>query len=106
GAQEQKEPGSISRQRTILLAVWLPLNQYAPEFRERFMQLEALSRTPGKDASLPTKNNEELDREMFRERQTNALNSTEPNEQSIDSMIVRQDFETARKLIAKLPDGE
>ena len=105
-AMDQNEPGSLPSARGILLTTWLPLNQYAPEFRERFMQLEALSRTPGKDASLPTKNNEELDREMFRERQTNALNSTEPNEQSIDSMIVRQDFETARKLIAKLPDGE
>jgi len=106
GAQEQKEPGSVSRQRTILLAVWLPLNQYAPELRERFMQLEALSRTPGQDASLPTKSNEELDQERFRQKQKESLDGTGASEQSIDSMISHEDFETARKLIARLAEGE
>lgn len=105
-AQEQTEPGSLPRQRSTLLTAWLPLNQYAPELKERFMQLEALSRTPGKDASLPTQSNEELDKEILRKKQSEAVNSTEPNEQSIDSLILREDFETARKLISKLPDGE
>jgi len=105
-AQEQGEPGSLPRQRSFLLTVWLPLNQYAPELRDRFMQLEALSRTPGKDASLPTQSNEELDKEMLRKKQSEAVNSSEPNEQSIDSLIMREEFETARKLIGKLPDGE
>jgi hypothetical protein len=101
---EQREPGSLPRQRSFLLTAWLPLNQYAPEFKERFMQLEALARVPGKDASLPTKSNEELDQEIFRKRQTEALNDNEINLQSIDSAILREDFETARKLISKLPD--
>lgn len=105
-AQEQKEPGSLPGQRSTLLTAWLPLNQYAPELKERFMQLEALSRTPGKDASLPTRSNEDLDQEMLRKKQSEAVNSTEPNEQSIDSLIMREDFEAARKLISKLPDGE
>lgn len=105
-AQEQKEPGSLPLQRSVLLTAWLPLNQYAPELKERFMELEILSRTPGKDASLPTKSSEELDQELFRKRQSEALNSAEPSELSIDSMIAREDFETARKLINKLPDTE
>jgi hypothetical protein len=105
-AQEQREPGSLPRQRSTLLTAWLPLNQYAPELRERFMQMEALSRTPGKDAALPTQSNEELDKEILRKKQSEAVNSTEPNEQSIDSLIMQEDFETARKLISKLPDGE
>lgn len=104
-ALEQVEPGSLPRHRSLLLTTWLPLNQYAPEFKERFMQLEALSRTPGKDASLPAKSNQELDQEVLRKKQTEALNSTEPNEQSIDSAILREEFDAARKLIDKLPDG-
>ena len=105
-ALEQREPGSLARERSFLLTAWLPLNEYAPEFKERFTQLEILSRTPGKDASLPTKSNEDVDQEMIRKRETEALNSNEPNPQAIDSAILREDFETARKLISKLPDDE
>lgn len=105
-AMQQTEPGSLPRERAFLLTAWLPLNQYVPELRERFMQLEALSRTPGKDASLPTKSNEELDQENFNRKQREALNGGSPNEPSIDLMITQEDFETARKLIDKLPDGE
>jgi hypothetical protein len=104
-AQEQKEPGSLARERYLLLSTWLPLNKYAPEYRERFMQLEAFSRTPGKDASLPTRSSEEIDYETFRKKQAEALNAAEPSGRSIDIMIQREDFETARKLISKLPDG-
>ena len=105
-ALEQREPGSLPRERSFLLTAWLPLNQYAPEFRERFVQLEALARTPGQDASLPTKSNEDLDQEVFRKKQTEALNNKDPSPESIDSAIQHEDFETARKLISKLPDDE
>jgi hypothetical protein len=104
--QEQREPGSLKLARSVLLSAWLPLNAYAPELRGRFMQLEALSRTPGKDASLPTQSYEEADKERFRKKDNDALNSNEPNDLSIGSVIAREDFETARKLISKLPDGE
>src|SRR5262249_5007217 len=103
---EQREPGSLPRERSFLLTAWLPLNEYAPEFKERFSQLEVLTRTPGKDASLPTKSNEDMDQETFRKKQTEALNTDEPNPQSIDSAILHEDFETARRLISKLPDDE
>ena len=105
-AQEQREPGSLPRRRDILLSIWLPLNQFAPEFKERFMQLEALSRTPGKDASLPTKSYDEVDKETVGKKELEALNSGEPNEQSIDSLISREKFDVARNLISKLPEGE
>lgn len=101
----QTEPVTLAAHRSNLLTAWLPLNQYAPEFKDRFMQLEAASRSPGKDASLPTQSYEEVDRELLRERETEALNSSAPNEQVIDSLINRGEFETARKLIDKLPDG-
>jgi hypothetical protein len=105
-ALEQRKPGSLKLARSLLLTVWLPLNAHAPELRERFMQLEALSRTPGKDASLPTQSNEEADKERFRKQDNDALNSDEPNELSIRSVIAREDFDKARTLIGKLPDGE
>ena len=70
------------------------------------MQLEGLSRSPGRDASLPTKSNEELDQELSRKRQTEALSSNEPHARSIDAFIIREDLDIARKLINKLPDGE
>ena len=105
-AVEQSEPLSLRRERPMLLSAWLPLNRYAPEFRDRFMQLEALSRTPGKDASLPTKTNDELDREAFEEKRREALNSDKSSEATIDSMIQREDFDTARKLISKLNNSK
>lgn len=105
-ALEQREPASLPAYRNLLLTAWLPLNQHAPEFRERFLQLEPLSRTPGKDATLPTKTNEALDQETLRKRETEALNSTAPSEHAIASMIVHDEFESARKLIGKLPDGD
>ena len=102
---EQRRPGSLKLARSVLLSAWLPLNAYAPEWRERFMQLEALSRTPGKDASLPTQSYEEADKERFRKTDNEALNNNEPNELSIRSLITREDFDKARTLIGKLPDG-
>jgi hypothetical protein len=104
-ALEQREPGSLRRSRSVLLSAWLPLNAYAPDLKGAFMQLEALSRTPGKDASLPTQSYEEADKERFRKKDNDALNSNEPNDLSIGSAIAREDFDTARKLISKLPDG-
>ena len=104
-ALAQRQPASLARARSRLLSAWLPLNAYAPELRERFMQLEALSRTPGTDASLPTQSNEEADKERFRKQDNDALNNDQPNDLSIASLIAREDFDKARILIGKLPDG-
>lgn len=100
------EPAILPRERALLLSAWLPLTKYAPEFRERFMQLEALTRSPGKDASLPTKSYEELDQEKREQTRREALNSDSPTDSALDSFILSGDFETARKLVAKLNDGE
>jgi hypothetical protein len=103
---EQREPGSLKLMRSTLLSAWLPLKAYAPEFTSPFMQLEALSRMPGKDASLPTQTYEEADKERFRKKDSEALSSDEPDDRSIQSVIGREDFETARKLISNLKDGD
>jgi hypothetical protein len=104
--REQRGPGTLKRSRGVLLSAWLPLNAYVPELRERFMQLEALSRTPGTDAALPTQSYEEVDKERFRKPDNDALNSNEPSDLSIDSLIAREEFDKARTLIGKLPDGK
>jgi hypothetical protein len=104
--REQTQPGSLRLERSTLLSAWLPLTQYAPELKERFMQLEALSRAPGKDASLPAKSYDQLDEELREKRKREALNTDEPDDQAIDSVIFAEDFETARKLLGKLPDGK
>jgi hypothetical protein len=103
---EQRKPGSLRLARSTLLSAWLPLNAYAPELKGRFMELEAMSRTPGKDASLPTQSNEEADKERLRKKDNEALTSNEPNDLSIRSVIAREEFDKARSLIGKLPDGE
>lgn len=105
-AMNRDEPGSLKSARGILLTAWFPLNQYAPELKDEFMQLESLTRTAGKDASLPTKSNEELEEERVRKQKSDALNADQPSDHFIDSMISRGEFETARKLIDKLPEGE
>jgi hypothetical protein len=106
GNLEQREPGAIKPYRFVLVSVWLPLKSYAPELTPQFLQLEALSRTPGRDSSLPTQSYEEADRERFQKQDNEALNDKEPSDRSINSVINREEFDKARKLINKLPDGE
>ena len=104
-ALERSDPGGLPTERSMLLSAWLPLTQYAPEFRERFMQLEALSRQSGTDASLPAKSYDELDQEALEQKRRDALSNDKSSEATIDSMIQREDFDTARKLISKLENS-
>lgn len=106
GTLDQREPGSAMRFRGILLSVWLPLNQYAPELLGPFSQLEKLSRRPGDDASLPTPADKESGGvDTYEERVKKALESDQPDEVTINIAIGRGDFKKARKMIDKLPDG-
>jgi hypothetical protein len=105
GALEQREPGSAIRFRGTLLSVWLPLNQYTPEFLAPFFQLEKLSRRPGEEASLPTAGDNKLREEGYEQRVKKALDSDQPDDLIINIAIGRGDFEQARKMIDKLPDG-
>ena len=104
-ALEQREPGSAMRFRGTLLSVWLPLKQYAPEFLGAFLQLEKISRRPGEDASLPTVGDKESGVDTYEQRVKKALDSDRPDDVTINIAIGRGDFEKARKMIDKLPDG-
>ncbi|MDT7605355.1 MAG: hypothetical protein QOF61_3352 [Acidobacteriota bacterium] len=102
----QTEPDRMKFDRSFLLSAWLPLRQYAPELTPTFMELERLTRTPGQNSDLPTQSHEERDKEYFDKMDREALKSDRPDERSISSLISRGEFDTARKLIGKLPDGE
>jgi hypothetical protein len=102
----QAEPDGLKFGRTLLLSAWLPLKQHAPELTPAFMELERLTRAPGQPADLPTQTYEERSREYHEKQDREALKSDRPDERAIGSLITRGEFDTARKLIGKLPDGE
>jgi hypothetical protein len=102
---EQIRPGFLTRARGTLLTAWLPLNKYAPELTEAFLELERMSRSPGEDASLPKVSDGEASKERYEKRIKDALDSDQPDEVAINFAITRGDFDKARKLIEKLSDG-
>jgi tetratricopeptide (TPR) repeat protein len=105
GALEQREPGSAIGFRGTLLSVWLPLNQYAPEFLGSFFQVEKLSRRAGEDGSLPTASDKASGgTDTYEQRVKKALDSDQPDDLIINIAIGRGDFDKARKMIDKLPD--
>jgi hypothetical protein len=103
---EQREPGSAQMLRDYLLSTWLPLNQHAPELIGGFLELEKLSRRPGDSGALPRAGGEETSATRYADQIKNALDSRQPDDLTIHFATSRGDFETARKLIELLPDGE
>jgi hypothetical protein len=100
------EQAALLRERLSLLGIWEPLKKYAPELTDSFMQLEARSRRPGDNSPLPTKKSiQEQYKERYEKRLKEALDSGEADEITINFALSRGDFDKARKLIAKLPDG-
>jgi hypothetical protein len=103
---EQREPGTLPRNRGFLLMVWEPLEKFAPDLRGTFAELEALSRTPDEDLSLTTMESRlKKYKEDNERRAKHALEAGAPDENVIRSAIERDDFVTARKLIDKLEDS-
>ncbi|HYG09550.1 MAG TPA: hypothetical protein VD835_06220 [Pyrinomonadaceae bacterium] len=103
---EQREPGSLMRNRGFLLMAGTLLKQYAPDLTPAFSELEQLSRKTGDDASLPTlESMREAAKSRSEKRDKDALDSRRPDDLTINFAISRGDYERARKLIAKLPDG-
>jgi hypothetical protein len=97
---------ALQRSRLKLLGIWEPLKKYAPELTPRFMELEAQSRAPGDNSPLPTKqSSQEQNKERYEKRLKDALDSGVADDLTINFAISRADFERARRLIGKLPDG-
>lgn len=82
------------------------LKQYAPDLTPAFSELEQLSRKTEDDASLPTlESMREAAKSRSEKRDKDALDSRRSDDLTINFAISRGDYERARKLIAKLPDG-
>lgn len=103
---EQREPGYLQRTRLRLLSLWVPLQQYAPEMASAFLNLESRSRRPGQNSALPTAASIEEEKRLRYERNLKSgLDSDQPHDAAIYSAISRGDFDKAKKMIDKLPDG-
>ncbi|HLM55534.1 MAG TPA: hypothetical protein VK422_05355 [Pyrinomonadaceae bacterium] len=105
GRMERSEPGSVKYMRGMLMSAWLPLKQHAPELAGAFHELEARSRIPGRDSSLPTPDSERAGRERAEKRRHAAAEADDPDDRSINSLIGNGEYDRARKAIDKLPDG-
>ncbi|MBV9210741.1 MAG: hypothetical protein JOZ52_08940 [Acidobacteria bacterium] len=103
---EQSHPGFLRSIRSILMTAWLPLQQYAPEMAGDFLELEKFSRTPGQEATFPKLTAEQARRNNYEKQKQQELERGQPDESIINDAINREDFNTARKLIAKLTDEE
>lgn len=105
-ALERRAPGSAQRMRVRLGLISNMQRRYAPELTPEFNELERLSRKPGENA--PLRSQEEFaedSRKQYERRVKDAMASDQPDDTLIQLIVGRGDFERARKLIAKLPDG-
>lgn len=102
---EQAEPGSLHRFRPMLLNVWPLLKQHALELTGAFLQVEARSRRPGEDGSLPKGDLESFYRDGYEKRLKAALDSDKPDVLTVHAAINKGDFAQARRLIDKLDGG-
>ena len=102
----QDEPAGLQGSRGFLLASWPLVQQYAPELRPQFFDLEMRSRSTGDSLSLPTAKSIEREyKERFERRVDKELESNQPDAIVIQKVISQGDFAKARKLIDKLADG-
>lgn len=103
---EQKEPGYLQMRRRLLLSLWIPLQQYAPDLSGSFLNLEGRSRSPGEKLTLPTvASTEEEARSGYERRIKDGLKGNQPSEAVIYMAVSKGDFDNARKMIDKLPDN-
>jgi len=102
----QRTPEELRGARGYLIAMWPLVQQYAPELRQQFFDLELRSRAAGEDLSLPTPNSIEQEyKEKFDKQVNKELESDQPDAVVIQRAIGQGDFSKARKMIDKLRDG-
>lgn len=106
GTVAQSSPAELPRLRMFLMSAWLPLRQYAPELAARFLELESMTRGQRSEPSLPDKGIEEQYRERYERQVRENLSGDQPNDFLVGEAISRGEFETARKLIGKLKEGQ
>jgi hypothetical protein len=105
GALEQRQPGSLQRWRSLLLSLWIPLQQYAPEMSNRFLSLVSISGGAGGDSSLPTAASMNEKRRNDEKKLKDAEDSDQPFDGALLSAIRKGEYSRVRKMLDKLPDG-
>ena len=101
-----RTPEQLRGGRGYLIAMWPLLEQYAPELRQQFFDLELRSREAGESLSLPTSKSIEKEyKENFEKQVNRELESEQPDGIVIQRVIGQGDFAKARELIDKLADG-
>jgi hypothetical protein len=99
-------PSTAHSAHAVLLIVYPLLQQYAPELKPQFLELEQRSRKPGENFSLPTARKTDAEYKAKFDKQVEMeLESEHPDATLIQRVISRGDFARARKLIDKLADG-
>jgi hypothetical protein len=103
---EQQSPNDFVASHLYLLHLYPVLQQYAPELKQQFLDLEQRSRKPGENFSLPTAKSLEEEYKAKSDKQAEReLESDRPDETVIQRVISRGDFSRARKMIDKLEEG-
>jgi len=102
---ESRELGASMKFRGEIVSVWPFVSQQAPELADSYLKLEAISRIPGEADSLPTSSPEEINKARYETVVRNAKANKSQNEivDAIKMALGRQDYETCRELIDKLP---
>jgi hypothetical protein len=103
---EQQSPSTFTAFHLLLVNTYPLLKQYAPEFKQQFLDLEQRSRKPGERFSLPTAKSIEEEYKAKSDKQVETeLESDHPDETIIQRAISRGDFSSARKMIDKLAEA-
>src|SRR5215831_520738 len=102
----QMTPDELRSSRGYLIGMWPMVQQYTPELRQPYFDLELRSRASGDSLSLPSSRSMEKEyKEKFEKQVDKELDSDQPDGIMIQRLISQGDFAKARKLIDKLPDG-
>jgi hypothetical protein len=101
-----QSPSTAPAAHATVVYVYPLLQQYAPELKSQFMELEQRSRKPGENFSIPTpREREAASKDKFDKQVESELEADHPDAMLIQRVISRGDFAKARKLIDKLADG-
>lgn len=107
---EQAQPGGSRQGRAMLMMTWQLLPENAPDLAPRFHALESLSRIPG--AKEPPLMNREQSGESYRRRVEDRLKVARQTkdpldvEMAVSTLMSRDEFGEARKMLELLKDGD
>ena len=106
-ALEQTSPGSLRRFRAVLLYLWPPINQYAPDLIPSFIKLEALSRSSKDTGPIP--NIDEIvaaNKKSQNKQLEQNLESENPDPLVIQAGVRNGEFNKVRKALDRMEEGD